>query len=148
MKSIDYGSTVRGGSLWPYNSYNLTQLRGPSDFMCLCGLRRISCMSCRSGRARPILSHGVAGAVIGGWQVGGILTAYNGLPMNGPNWATRPAWALWVIRAITRESVRSRRIATSNHWWNAAAFDCTSANLTYHAGNKAGMRFMGSGRGR
>ena len=32
MKSIDYGSAVRGGYLWPYNSYDLQQLRGPSDF--------------------------------------------------------------------------------------------------------------------
>ena len=112
MKSIDYGSALRGGFLWPYNSYDLQQLRGVSDFDVPLRFVANFVYDLPVGPGKSILSHGVAGAIIGGWQVGGIVTAYSGLPTNGPHWVTRPAWARWRMRAITRESVPSRRIAT------------------------------------
>jgi hypothetical protein len=84
MKSIDYGSAVRGGFLWPYNSYNLQQLRGPSDFDVPLRFVANFVYDLPIGPGQAVITHGVAGAIIGGWQAGGIITAFSGLPTNGP----------------------------------------------------------------
>ena len=83
-KSIDNGSGVRttdGDSLTPSNNYNLELERGLSAF----DFRRRWTSSwlweLPFGRGKQFLSGGgVADFVLGGWQLGGILTLQDGFP--------------------------------------------------------------------
>jgi hypothetical protein len=83
-KSIDNGSGVRttdGDSLTPSNNYNLDLERGLSAF----DFRRRWTSSwlweLPFGRGKQFLSGGgVADFVLGGWQLGGILTLQDGFP--------------------------------------------------------------------
>jgi hypothetical protein len=83
--------------------------------------------------------------VIGGWQVGGIVTAYNGLPINGPTLGdTARVGTLGNSGNYTgASSVPATR--DMNHWWNAAAFDNTSPTLSYQAGNQGRNALYGIG---
>ena len=148
MKSIDYGSAVRGGFLWPYNSYDLQQLRGPSDFDVPLRFVTSFVYDLPVGPGKAFVNHGVAGAIIGGWQLGGIVTAYSGLPTNGPSLGdTARVGTLGNAGNYTGISpIPANR--DNQHWWNAAAFDWTNPALSYQAGNQGRNPFMGSERGR
>ena len=145
MKSIDYGSALRGGFLWPYNSYDLQQLRGVSDFDVPLRFVTSFVYDLPIGPGKNVLSHGVAGAIIGRWQVGGIVTAYSGLPTNGPSLGdTARVGTLGNAGNYTGISpVPANR--DMQHWWNAAAFDSTNPNLSYQAGNQGRNAFYGIG---
>jgi hypothetical protein len=145
MKSIDYGSAVRGGFLWPYNSYNLQQLRGPSDFDVPLRFVANFVYDLPIGPGKAAMNHGVAGAIIGGWQAGGIVTAYSGLPTNGPSLGdTARVGTLGNAGDYTGISpVPANR--DMQHWWNAAAFDSTNPALSYQAGNQGRNAFYGIG---
>jgi hypothetical protein len=144
-KAIDTGSTSRGGSLWPYNSYNLAQLRGPSDFDVPLRFVANVVYDLPVGPGKALLNHGVAGAVVGGWQVAGILTANSGLPLNGPSIGdTAKIGALGNTCDYTGISPVPLHRDTQ-HWWNAAAFNCTDPTLTYQVGNEGRNALYGIG---
>ena len=145
MKSIDYGSAVRGGYLWPYNSYDLTQLRGPSDFNVPLRFTANFVYALPFGPGKSMLTHGVAGAIAGGWQAAGIVTAYSGLPINGPTLGdTARVGTLGNAGNYTGTSpVPAAR--DSQHWWNAAAFDNTNPTLSYQPGNQGRNALYGIG---
>jgi hypothetical protein len=144
-KSIDYGSSNRGGSLWPYNSYNLRQLRGPSDFDVPLRLVANFVYELPFGKGKPLLDHGLASALVGGWEVGSIITANDGLPLNGPSVGdTAKIGALGNACNYTGVSPIPS-VRDTQHWWNAAAFDCTSQTLTYQVGNEGRNALYGIG---
>jgi hypothetical protein len=145
MKSIDYGSALRGGYLWPYNSYDLTQLRGPSDFDVPLRFTANVVYDLPVGPGKSMLTHGVGGAILGGWQVAGIVTAYSGLPMNGPVLGdTARVGTLNNAGNYTGISpVPENR--DMQHWWNAGAFDNTSPTLSYQPGNQGRNALYGIG---
>jgi hypothetical protein len=146
MKSMDYGSAVRSSNfLWPYNSYNLHQLYGPSDFEVPLRFVANFVYDLPIGPGKAVLNHGLAGAIVGGWQMGGILTAYHGLPTNGPAAGdTAKVGALGNACDYTGISpVPANR--TKQNWWNAAAFSCGSQDLNYQTGNEGRNAFYGIG---
>jgi hypothetical protein len=112
--------------------------------MCRGGLWRTSCTICRSA-GKAVLNHGVAGAIIGGWQAGGIITAFSGLPTNGPSLGdTARVGTLGNAGDYTGISpIPANR--DLQHWWNAAAFDSTNPALSYQAGNQGRNPFYGIG---
>jgi hypothetical protein len=143
---MDYGSAVRSSNfLWPYNSYNLHQLYGPSDFEVPLRFVANFVYDLPIGPGKTVANHGLAGAIVGGWQMGGILTAYHGLPTNGPAAGdTAKVGALGNACHYTGISpVPANR--TKQNWWNAAAFSCGAQDLNYQTGNEGRNAFYGIG---
>jgi hypothetical protein len=149
MKSIDYFSAIRArGSVWPYDSYNLEQARGPSDFDVPVRFVANFVYDLPIGPGKAIVNHGVTGAIIGGWQVGGILTAYRGLPLNGPTTGGDTARIGNQNAGNTCDFTGVSPVPANRdnyHWWNAAAFNCTDPTLTYQVGNEGRNALYGIG---
>ncbi|MDQ1469915.1 MAG: hypothetical protein QOJ99_1395, partial [Bryobacterales bacterium] len=85
-KAIDNGSALRtnsGDTLWPSNSYNLRAERGLSQFDERRRFVASYLYELPFGRGKNWLSQGVLGNVVGGWQLGGIVTIGDGTPLNG-----------------------------------------------------------------
>ncbi len=85
-KSIDNGSGTRttdGDSLVPANSYNLKAERGLSAFDFRRRLTTSFLYELPVGRGKALLgsSNVVVDALLGGWQIGGILTLQDGFPL-------------------------------------------------------------------
>ncbi len=83
------------------------------------------------GSGKSDLSKGVLGAVLGNWQVSGILTLENGQPVviQGPNNTNAPGLNNAVIR------LRDARLTTNqtiDKWFDTSAFQATA---TYSLGN-------------
>jgi hypothetical protein len=134
-RSIDSSSGTRGSNLYPYNTYNLQQLRGVSDFNEKYRFVTNLVYELPFGTGKSLFNHGLAGAIVGGWQVGGILTARTGLPFNGPTRGYRGLGISLGIRKLHGKTcVPENR--TPTHWWNAAAFDLTNPSLTYRVGSR------------
>jgi hypothetical protein len=83
-KSIDNGSGIRttdGDSLTPSNNYDLRLERGLSAFDFRRRLTTSWLWELPFGKDKRWMSHGgIADLVLGGWQVGGILTLQDGFP--------------------------------------------------------------------
>ena len=83
-KSIDNGSGVRttdGDSLTPSNNYDLGLETGLSAFDFRQRWTTSWLWDLPFGKDRALLNHGgVVDSVLGGWQIGGILTLQNGFP--------------------------------------------------------------------
>jgi hypothetical protein len=83
-KSIDNGSGIRttdGDSLTPSNNYDLRLERGLSAFDFRRRLTTSWLWELPFGNGKRWMNHaGVADAVLGGWQFGGILTLQDGFP--------------------------------------------------------------------
>jgi hypothetical protein len=137
-KAIDNGSGVRtnsGDTLWPTNSYDLAQERGLSQFDVRRRLVGSYVYELPFGKGKPLAGDGVAAAILGGWQLGGILTFADGTPVNGTqlgdtanlgNLGNQP-------NATGISPIPSDRSAQM--FWNAAAFDYKSTDLTWRPGN-------------
>jgi len=85
-KSIDNGSGIRttdGDTLTPSNAYNLRLDRGLSAFDFRQRLTISSIYELPFGKGRHFLSDasGAANALLGGWQISGILTLQDGFPL-------------------------------------------------------------------
>jgi Carboxypeptidase regulatory-like domain len=145
-RSIDGGSGTRASRLWPYDSYDLQQMHGPSDFNETFRFVTNFVYDLPFGAGKSLVNHGVAGAIVGGWQVGGILTAYSGLPLTGPTVGdvANIGNTEGEIGNFTGISPVPKN-RTPNNWWNAAAFDVTNPDLTYQEGNEAANALQGIG---
>ncbi len=138
-KAIDGGSATRtngGDTLWPNNSYTLNTMRGPSQFNLPHRFVGSYVYNLPFGRGTSLLTHGLAAAVAGGWQLGGILTLADGTPVQGSTLGdTANIGNLANYPFVTGASpIPSNRSAS--HYWNAAAFDFTNPNLTWQPGNE------------
>jgi hypothetical protein len=138
-KAIDTGSAIRNNSgdrLWPTNSYDLAAERGLSQFHV--GRRFVgsTVYELPFGRGRSFLTDsGVLSAIVGGWQLSGILTLADGAPTNvGTIGDSFSVGGLGNAPHATGISPIPENRSADN-FWNAAAFDGTNPNLSYLAGN-------------
>ncbi len=138
-KAIDGGSATRtngGDTLWANNSYTLNTMRGPSQFNLPRRFVASYVYNLPFGRGSSLLTHGVASAIAGGWQLGGILTLADGTPVQGSTLGdTTNVGNLANFPNVTGVSpIPANR--TASNYWNAAAFDFTNPNLSYQMGNE------------
>lgn len=138
-KAIDQGSATRtnsGDTLWPNNSYTLNTMRGLSQFNE--GRRFVASYvyNLPFGKGGSFVTHGVAGAIAGGWQLGGILTLADGTPVQGSTLGdTTNIGNLADFPNVTGTSPVPTNRSASNYF-NAAAFNFTSLTLSYLPGNE------------
>jgi hypothetical protein len=137
-KAIDGGSGIRtnsGDTLWPVNSYNLRAERGLSQF----DVRRRFVASyvyeLPFGPGKPWATHGVLGAIAGGWQLGGIVTLADGTPINvaqlgdtaGLNTLGNQPDATGISPIPDNRSTQQ--------FWNIASINVTNPDLSWRPGN-------------
>src|SRR5260370_39300657 len=111
-------------------------MRGPSQFNMPRRFGASYVYSLPFGPGRSFVTHGVAGAIAGGWQLGGILTLADGTPLQGSTLGdTTSVGNLANFPNVTGISPTPAD-RTASHYWNAAAFDFTNPNLSYQMGNE------------
>jgi len=138
-KAIDGGSAIRtnsGDRLWPTNSYDLSKERGLSQFHVGRRFVASTVYELPFGFGRALLnSAGVVDRIVGGWQLGAIVTFADGAPTNigsiGDSFAVGGLGN--VPHATGTSPVPANR--TVDNFWNISAFDATNPNLSYLAGN-------------
>lgn len=136
-KAIDGGSAIRtntGDTLWPVNSYDLHDMRGPAQFDVP---RRF--VASFVYELPFTMNNRFVKQVIGGWQLGGIVTAADGAPTTtpGPNGDSANLNVLANFGDATGISITPPGGQTAQHFWNIAAFDVTNPALSYRVGNLA-----------
>jgi hypothetical protein len=127
-KSIDNGSGVRttdGDALTPSNNYNLRAERGRSAFDFRQRWTNSWLYELPFGKGKRWLNDSAfANAVIGGWQIGGILTLQSGFPLSvfcGPgNWQNNDTTCYADATGIKPELPRGQQ--DPNRWFNLDAF--------------------------
>ncbi len=138
-KAIDEGSATRtngGDTLWPNNSYTLNTMRGPSQFDQRRRFVASYVYDLPVGRGTGLLGHGAAGAILGDWQLGGILTLADGTPEQGSTLGdTTNIGNLADFPEVTGISPTPAN-RSANNYFNSAAFNFTSPTLTYLPGNE------------
>jgi hypothetical protein len=88
------------------------------------------------GRGTSLLGAGAAGAILGGWQLGGILTLADGTPEQGSTLGdTTNIGNLNDFPEVTGISPVPANRSASNYF-NAAAFNFTSPTLSYLPGDE------------
>jgi len=134
-KSIDYGSALRPSLLTngsPLNWYDFTSNRGLSDFNV--GRRFVASVLYELPFGRG--NSGPLNRVVGGWQVGSIVTFADGTPINVGGIGDTTNTELTSLPDATGISPFSID-QTPQHFWNIAAFNATSSQLNYRYGNTA-----------
>lgn len=136
-KVIDGGSAIRtntGDTLWPVNSYDLADMRGPAQFDV--PHRFVASFVYELPFAK---GNRFTKAIIGGWQLGGIITLADGAPTTtpGPNGDSANLNVLANYGNATGISITPPGGQTAQHFWNLAAFDVTNPILSYRVGNLA-----------
>jgi hypothetical protein len=127
-KSIDNGSGVRttdGDALTPSNNYNLAAERGRSAFDFRQRWTNSWLYELPFGKGKRWMNgNAFASAVIGGWQIGGILTLRSGFPLSvfcGPgNWQNNDTTCYGDATGIKPELSRGEQ--HPNRWFDLAAF--------------------------
>lgn len=127
-KSIDNGSGIRttdGDALTPSNNYNLRAERGRSAFDFRQRWTNSWLFELPFGKGKPWMNNNAfANAVIGGWQIGGILTLQSGFPLSvfcGPgNWQNNDTTCYADATGIKPELDRGKQ--DPNRWFNLDAF--------------------------
>jgi hypothetical protein len=137
-KAIDGGSAVRnnsGDTLWPTNSYNLGAERGLSQFDLPRRFVASSVYELPFGPGKSWVQNGIAGKIVGGWQLGGILTLADGTPVNVTQLGDTASLGTLGNQpdATGISPIPSSRSA--QQYWNISAFNFTSAALSYRPGN-------------
>jgi hypothetical protein len=137
-KSIDTGSAIRnhnGDSLFPPNSYDIRSWRGLSQFHT--GRRLVTSVlyELPFGLGKPVHTRWAFGdKLIGGWQVGSILTFADGTPWQVGGIGDRNDTQFGNYPDATGISpIPTSRSA--NNFWNLAAFDTTNPELSIRFGN-------------
>ena len=137
-RAIDTGSAIRtnsGDRLFPNYSYDFHHERGLSQFHT--GRRFVASFiyELPFGRGRAFLSsNGVANAVLGGWQVGSIVTFSDGTPVNVGNIGDRANIGVENWPDATGISpIPSDR--STEKFWDVRAFDPNNPGLQYRSGS-------------
>ncbi len=137
-KAIDYGSAARtnaGDNLQPVNNYNLRAERGLAQFHVGRRLVASYVYELPFGRGRRFATQGVLSKIVGGWQLGGIITLADGAATSVgmlPDTASlntngnRPD-------ATGISPIPAHR--TAQQFWNFAAFNASSPDLSWRPGN-------------
>jgi len=138
-KAIDGGSGIRtnsGDRLYPLDSYDLRREKGLSQFHQ--GRRMVSSIiyELPVGSGKQFLSQTpVVKDVLGGWQIGTILTFTDGSPKNvGSIGDTHSVGSLGNYPDATGLPLIPENRSMFN-FWNRSAFDATNPDLTWRAGN-------------
>lgn len=136
-KSIDLGSAARtnsGDNLQPVNSYDLRAERGLSQFHV--GRRFVASYvyELPFGAGKPLMNQGVAGKILGGWQLGGILTFADGAPTSVGMIADTASLNANGNRPDATGSSPFPAIRTPQKFWDVAAFNPTSPDLNWRPG--------------
>jgi hypothetical protein len=100
------------------------------------------------GPGKAYFNHGLAGAIVGGWQAGGIFTARSGLPLQGPQISDGQGPNLGNPNTEYGNFTGISPIPTNRNlqnWWNASAFDVTSPSLGWVPGNQGRNALIGIG---
>ncbi len=137
-KAIDGGSGIRtnsGDTLWPVNSYDLHAERGLSQFDLRHRFVASYVYELPFGPGKPWATHGVLGAVAGGWQLGGIVTFAGGTPVNvtqlgdtaGLNTLGNQPDATGISPIPANRSAQQ--------YWNIAFANFNSPDLSWRPGN-------------
>ncbi len=136
-KAIDDGSAIRtngGDTLWPTNSYDLGRERGLSQFNV--GRRFVASYvyELPFGTGKPLANSGVVSHIVGGWQLGGVVTFADGTPINVAQLGdTAGLNTLGNQPDATGVSPFSLK-QTPQQFWNIAAFNFTSPDLSWRPG--------------
>ncbi|MGH9629316.1 MAG: TonB-dependent receptor domain-containing protein, partial [Bryobacteraceae bacterium] len=136
-KAIDTGSAIRtnsGDRLFPPDSYNLNRERGLSQFHT--GNRFVASFiyDLPFGAGRALGGNNrFLDLLIGGWQVGSIVTFSDGTPVNVGNIGDRNNTGVenWPDATGISPFPETR---TAQSFWNVAAFDVTNPELTWRMG--------------
>jgi hypothetical protein len=137
-KAIDGGSAIRtnsGDTLWPVNAYNLRAERGLSQFHV--GRRFVASYvyELPFGPGKPVANQGVISKIVGGWQLGGIVTLADGAPVNVAQLGDTAALnTLGNQPDATGISPIPANRSTAQ-FWNIAAINVTSPELSWRTGN-------------
>ncbi len=136
-KAIDSGSAIRTGGtdrLMPIDNYNLRLERGLSPFHV--GRRFVASFlyEIPLGPGHAAFGGGLASKLLGGWQIGGIVTLSDGTPNvvnqigdTNSNGVVNYPDATGVSPVVAHP--------TTAQFWNIDAFDTTNPELQYRAGN-------------
>ena len=128
-KSVDNGSGIRttdGDSLTPSNNYNLRAERGLSAFDFRHRWTNSFLYQLPFGKGKRWMSsaHPVVEAILGGWQVGGIVTLQSGFPNTitcGPgNWQNNDTTCYTDATGLDPNLSGDQR--GPSNWFNLAAF--------------------------
>ena len=137
-KAIDGGSAIRtnsGDTLWPVNSYDLRAERGLSQF----DVRRRFVASylyeLPFGPNKAVPTGRLLGGIVGGWQLGGIVTLADGTPINfaqlgdtaGLNTLGNQPDATGISPIPDNRSAQQ--------FWNIASVNFNSPDLSWRPGN-------------
>jgi len=135
-KSIDSGSAIRnntGDNQWPADSYNLHRERALSQFHE--GRRFVTSLlyELPLGSGKPFANRrGVADKVLGGWQVGSILTFADGTPQHVGGIGDTNQTTLYEGNRPNATGISPfPEQQTVDRFWNIAAFDTTDPSLNY-----------------
>jgi outer membrane receptor protein involved in Fe transport len=150
-KSIDSSSGIRtdpgdpGG--FAQNPYNLHDLRGLSQFHV--GRRLVGSFIYElpfGGGKRFLSQRGLVDKVVGGWQVGSIVTFADGTPygVGGTSDAMNLGYTGCCMPDATGISPFPQK-QTIDQFWNMAAFDVTNPQLAYRFGNAGRSALRGPG---
>jgi hypothetical protein len=151
-KSIDNGSGVRttdGDALTPSNNYNLRAERGRSAFDFRQRWTNSFLYELPVGKGKKWMNAGgVADAVLGGWQLGGIFTLQSGFPISvycGPgNWQNNDTTCYPDATGIKPELPRGEQ--DPNHWFNLNAFVNRSGVANNRSQDVSTYRYGTAGR--
>jgi hypothetical protein len=137
-KAIDGGSALRtnsGDTLWPVNSYNLRAERGLSQFDLPRRFVASYVYELPFGPGKPWVQQGVWGQIVGGWQLGGVLTLADGTAMNvsqlgdtaGLNTLGNQPDATGISPIPANRSAQ--------RFWNIASINASNPALSWRPGN-------------
>lgn len=125
-KSLDTSSTLQGMTTVPQNSYDLSAERGRSDFDTPQRFVLSSIWALPLGRGKRWASAGWTSHLLGGWQVGNILTLEAGQPTTAHLSTSLNGTGNNAAGSARPDMIGNPNLAASQrgpaHWFNAAAF--------------------------
>src|SRR5262245_43612883 len=127
-RSIDYGSAIRVHNtdlLFPQSGYNLRAERGLSSFNVPQRAVTSVLYELHFGKGRRFLNQGgVPGAVLGGWEIGSILTLQSGFPQTVVAGRDQSNTGIGYdrVNATGQSTVLPRGVRNVDRWFNTDAF--------------------------
>ncbi len=127
-RSIDYGSAIRVHNtdlLFPQSGYDLRAERGLSSFNVAHRSVTSLLYELPFGKGRRFLNQsGVPGAVLGGWEIGSILTLQSGFPQTVVAGRDQSNTGIGYdrVNATGQSAVLPRDVRNVDRWFNTDAF--------------------------